>query len=62
MKPRLATVTCPQCKEVGTLCKILCGMPLADFDFEKYAVGGFVMNEDPAEIAYRECDWEGKRP
>ena len=37
-------------------------MPLADFYFEKYAVGGCVMNEDPAEIACRECDWEGKRP
>ena len=55
---------CPGCEEEGTLRKILYGMPDPEtFDFEKYEVGGCVMNGDGSDpdIACRECDWSGLR-
>ena len=55
---------CPGCEEEGTLRKILYGMPDPEtFDFEKYEVGGCVMNGDGSDpdIACRECAWEGMR-
>ena len=55
---------CPGCEEEGTLRKILYGMPDPEtFDFEKYEVGGCVMNGDGSDpdIACRECDWSGFR-
>ena len=55
---------CPGCEEEGTLRKILYGMPDPEtFDFEKYEVGGCVMNGDGSDpdIACRECDWSGIR-
>ena len=55
---------CPGCEEEGTLRKILYGMPDPEtFDFEKYEVGGCVMNGDGSDpdIACRECEWEGMR-
>jgi hypothetical protein len=62
MKQRLASIVCPRCGATGTMRKILYGMPSDDFDFEKYAVGGCVIGEDPAEIECSECEWQGKRP
>jgi hypothetical protein len=53
---------CPECGQVGTLRKIIYGMPDPEsFDFEKYAVGGCCMNGDGSdpEISCRECDWSG---
>jgi hypothetical protein len=55
---------CPGCEEEGTLRKILYGMPDPEtFDFEKYEVGGCVMNGDDSDpdIACRECEWTGIR-
>ena len=55
---------CPGCKEEGTLRKILYGMPDPEtFDFEKYEVGGCVMNGDGSDpdIACSECEWSGIR-
>jgi len=55
---------CPGCEEEGTLRKILYGMPDPEtFDFEKYEVGGCVMNGDGSDpdIACRECEWTGIR-
>jgi hypothetical protein len=58
----LNLLICPGCEEEGTLRKILYGMPDQEtFDFEKYVVGGCVMNgagSDP-DIACRVCDWTG---
>jgi hypothetical protein len=57
-------LTCPGCSAVGTLRKIVYGMPDPDtFDFEKYAVGGCCMNGDGSDpdIACRQCEWEGLR-
>jgi len=58
---RLSTASCPQCKTVGKLKKIVFGMPGEDFDFEKYIVGGCVITGDDPEIGCAECRWEGKR-
>ena len=55
---------CPKCGQVGTLRKIIYGMPDPEsFDFEKYAVGGCCMNGDGSDpdISCRECDWSGFR-
>ena len=60
----LKTLTCPQCGQVGTLRKILYGMPDPEtFDFEKYAVGGCCMNGDGSDpdISCRVCEWSGIR-
>ena len=65
-KKRLAlkALTCPECGQVGTLRKILYGMPDPEtFDFEKYAVGGCCMNGDGSDpdVACRSCSWRGIR-
>ena len=60
----LKLLTCPECGQMGTLRKILYGMPDPDtFDFEKYAVGGCCLNGDGTDpdVACKECDWEGMR-
>ncbi len=47
-------LACPECGQVGTLRKILYGMPDPEtFDFEKYAVGGCVREE--FEFECKEC-------
>jgi hypothetical protein len=55
---------CPSCQQIGTLRKIVYGMPDPErFDFEKYAVGGCCMNgggSDP-DVLCKECDWSGFR-
>jgi hypothetical protein len=51
----LKALTCPECGQVGTLRKILYGMPDPEtFDFEKYAVGGCCMNGDGSDAH----DWD----
>ena len=60
----LKTLTCPECQQVGTLRKILYGMPNPEtFDFEKYAVGGCCMNGDGSDpdVACTACGWRGIR-
>jgi hypothetical protein len=55
---------CPSCQQIGTLRKIIYGMPDPEsFDFEKYAVGGCCMNGDGSDpgVSCRECGWEGSR-
>ena len=57
-------LTCPECGQIGTLRKILYGMPDPEtFDFEKYAVGGCCVSPggiDP-DVNCRACDWSGIR-
>ena len=63
-KYSLKLLTCPECGHVGTLRKILYGMPDPEtFDFEKYAVGGCCFNGDGTDpdIACKSCDWSGIR-
>jgi hypothetical protein len=60
----LKMLVCPECQQVGTLRKIVYGMPDPErFDFEKYAVGGCCMNGDGSDpdVSCRECGWEGFR-
>ena len=60
----LKTLACPACGQIGTLRKIIYGMPDPEsFDFEKYEVGGCCMNGDGTDpdISCRACDWSGFR-
>jgi hypothetical protein len=60
----LAELACPMCKGIGTLRKILYGMPDPEkFDFEKYAVGGCCVSGDgrDPDVQCRECEWQGFR-
>jgi hypothetical protein len=63
-RTRLRSLVCPECGEIGTLRKIIYGMPDPEtFDFEKYAVGGCCMNGDGSDpdISCKACDWSGMR-
>ena len=63
-RKRIKGLVCPGCSEIGTLRKIIYGMPDPEsFDFEKYAVGGCCMNGDGSDpdISCRACDWSGFR-
>ena len=58
---RLSVASCPSCGAVGVLKQIAYGMPGADFDFEKYIVGGCCVTEKDPEIGCAKCGWEGMR-
>ena len=63
-RKQLNLLVCPGCLAVGTLRKIMYGMPDPEtFDFEKYAVGGCCMNGDGSDpdISCRACEWSGIR-
>jgi hypothetical protein len=60
-KVRLSTASCPKCGKKGSLKKILFGMPGADFDHEKYIVGGRVISDIDPENGCSLCGWEGLR-
>ncbi len=60
-KISMKTAPCPSCGTTGSLRKIIWGMPSADFDFSKYAVGGCCIPESPHELACSECAWSGWR-
>jgi ssDNA-binding Zn-finger/Zn-ribbon topoisomerase 1 len=55
------TAPCPKCGAIGSLRRIIWGMPSSDIDFEKYAIGGCLIPENPHEIACSECPWSGWR-
>jgi len=55
---------CPACQQLGTLRKILYGMPDPEtFDFEKYAVGGCCVEGDGSDpdVQCKACGWSGFR-
>jgi hypothetical protein len=58
----IKSLMCPSCQQIGTLRKIIYGMPDPDtFDFEKYAVGGCCISGnglDP-DVQCKQCEWEG---
>ena len=57
----LKVLACPECGQVGTLRKILYGMPGSDFDHSKYIVGGCVISDSDPEIGCSRCEWYGFR-
>lgn len=64
IRPPIEKLTCPGCQKMGTIRKIIYGMPdPEEFDFEKYAVGGCCISGDGSDpdIRCRECEWEGFR-
>jgi hypothetical protein len=59
---RIRALVCPQCGGIGTLRTIIFGMPdPAEFDFDKYEVGGCCISEDgnDPDVACRACGWIG---
>jgi hypothetical protein len=60
----IKSLVCPGCHQIGTLRKILYGMPDPEtFDFKKYAVGGCCVSPggiDP-DVNCKVCDWSGFR-
>jgi len=59
-RPALRTLTCPKCQQKAVLQLILYGMPDPEtFDFEKYAVGGCVVEENQPDVRCRDCGWSG---
>jgi len=55
---------CPECEQIGTLRKILYGMPDPEFfAFEKYAVGGCCISADGSDpdVRCKDCGWSGLR-
>jgi hypothetical protein len=63
-RKRIRALHCPRCGELGTLRKILYGMPDPEtFDFERYAVGGCCVSPDgiDPDLRCKSCDWEGLR-
>ncbi len=63
-KRAIKLLACPACHQIGTLRKIVYGMPDPEsFDFEKYTVGGCCINDDGSDpdIRCRSCDWSGFR-
>ena len=57
-KPKLAELVCSECGAVGKFKKIIYGMPSDDFDFEKYAVGGCIAEDDAPDISCGDCSAE----
>ena len=60
-RPALRTLVCPQCLQKAVMQRILYGMPGEDFDFEKYAVGGCLVEPMQPDIACKDCEWRGYR-
>ena len=59
-RPPLRSLSCPQCAQKGNLQRIIYGMPDPEtFDFEKYAVGGCVVEENQPDVRCRDCGWSG---
>jgi hypothetical protein len=57
----LKTSPCPGCSTVGSLRRIIWGLPADDIDLEKFAIGGCCIPENPPELACTECPWSGHR-
>ena len=50
---------CPKCNEMGKVKEILYGMPLSDYNQEKYVLGGCCITDNDPEIQCTACDWAG---
>ncbi len=64
MEKRRVTVKtspCPNCGAMGSLRRIVWGLPAQAIDLEKFAIGGCCIPENPPELACTECPWSGHR-
>ena len=50
---------CPKCNEMGKVKEILYGMPLSDYNQEKYVLGGCCITDNDPEIQCTACGWVG---
>ena len=57
----LKSTVCPQCAAVGSIRKILWGLPDGPPDPSEFVTGGCCPPEVPANFACIECDWSGLR-
>lgn len=55
------STVCPHCKAKGEIKEILYGMPAADYDRQKFVLGGCTVLPDGSdpEIQCTKCEWEG---
>lgn len=59
-KVRIGKFTfCPKCNEMGKVKEILYGMPLSDYNQEKYVLGGCCITDNDPEIQCTACEWVG---
>ena len=56
---RLSTASCPSCGVVGSLRRIIYGMPGLDFDLDRYISGGCVVTDNDPNIGYKKFYWFG---
>jgi hypothetical protein len=57
----IKTSPCPGCGIVGSLRRIVWGLPEAAIDTDKYAIGGCIIPENAPELACTQCPWSGHR-
>ena len=57
---RLSATSCPSCGVVGSLKRIIFGMPSEDFDYDRYISGGCCVTPDDPEVGCTTCGWVGK--
>lgn len=55
----LKSAICLGCTAVGSIRKILWGMPNVEPDPDKYVTGGCCIPDDPADYTCIRCDWSG---
>jgi hypothetical protein len=55
------TSPCPSCGSIGSLRRIIWGLPSQAIDLKKLAVGGCCIPESPPEWACTECPWSDHR-
>ena len=58
----METASCPECGEVGTIRKILWGMPTQEaFESGDFVIGGCIVNGDGSDPKYGclKCSWTG---
>ena len=58
----METTSCPECGEIGTIRKILWGMPTQEaFDSGDFVIGGCMVNADGSDpkVGCLECSWTG---
>ena len=58
---KIVEIVCIECGVVGKAKQVIYGLPDDDFDFEKYAVGGCIIEDGAPNLKCGECGarWKG---